>query len=603
MPIWRFSLAFFALATIYASVIGSPSMNITVTVPDGSSNHGSSNLVCTPTTWYDVIIFFAANFFAHAATIKTLPGEKGREALFTIVLALLFPFSGISRGIEAIVRHASWPPADNLTVAARAGALCIAVRGPRWRPKPGEIVKVFDVNENELCSPEDDSGDGSDEHLQLQQRLRSMKEAPGWYKIFTSELRSKRTPKIDQDVVFSEYSWSGYTLNELADTRKLHGAGEDHFKGNYLFGYLYGILPSNTLVKLQDIDNSTVSAPQPNVDAEAGRSTREDNSDERRNIVISSSHNVPQVAVALVQVVYAGITLYRTRGDQLNRYGYAAFGLTVLPYIIMSIVNLLGNLATPTYPTLYAVDSYELQGYHINSISRLRKSSFIPVVGRILQDSEDGNSLLMWSFVEKGEDLILQPMSDSTRKFSSDSGNLIKTTTGDVVPSRTGSEDKEYKITPASLRKDFDIIDYELRTLERGEIRVPPYAPFLQSKESQRWSTKSIPYWLISGISMLGIVPYAVIGALTHFQPGESSVTQRVFTMYWLATGLLIGAVMPFYKIDVDGLLWLIGNITEGEIEKPLLLFLFLLLFSSAAIGGFVVVGQMVMEYGTCTSF
>lgn len=66
--------------------------------------------------------------------------------IFTIVLALLFPFSGIGRGIEAIARHASWPPADDLTVAARAGALCAFVRlGPR--PKIGEIITGLKIPE------------------------------------------------------------------------------------------------------------------------------------------------------------------------------------------------------------------------------------------------------------------------------------------------------------------------------------------------------------------------------------------------------------------------------------------------------------------------
>ena len=59
--------------------------------------------------------------------------------------------------------------------------------------------------------------------------------------------------------------------------------------------------------------------------------------------------------VSIVQVLLASATLYETRGDQFNQYGYAAFGLTVIPYIVMSIVNLLGNLLTPDFPTLYLV--------------------------------------------------------------------------------------------------------------------------------------------------------------------------------------------------------------------------------------------------------
>lgn len=65
--------------------------------------------------------------------------------------------------------------------------------------------------------------------------------------------------------------------------------------------------------------------------------------------------------VAIFQLLYTSYTLYKARSDQLTRYGYADFGLTVTPYIIMSFLNLLGNLSTPEYPTLYLVGPAELE--------------------------------------------------------------------------------------------------------------------------------------------------------------------------------------------------------------------------------------------------
>jgi hypothetical protein len=47
--------------------------------------------------------------------------------------------------------------------------------------------------------------------------------------------------------------------------------------------------------------------------------------------------------------------LSRTR-DQVQQYGYAAFGLTVVPYALMSIINLLGNLMLPGYPVRILVE-------------------------------------------------------------------------------------------------------------------------------------------------------------------------------------------------------------------------------------------------------
>lgn len=80
-------------------------------------------------------------------------------------------------------------------------------------------------------------------------------------------------------------------------------------------------------------------------------------SPEKRNLVynLSSIYSFSTALVAIGQIIYASVTLYRLHGDLVTKYGYAAFGFTVLPYLIMSFVNLLGSLFTPGYLTLYLV--------------------------------------------------------------------------------------------------------------------------------------------------------------------------------------------------------------------------------------------------------
>ena len=77
-------------------------------------------------------------------------------------------------------------------------------------------------------------------------------------------------------------------------------------------------------------------------------------------VKLSSSYNAITVLVALAQALYAISTLYKTRGDQISRFGYAAFGLTVVPYLFMSFMNLIGNLLRPDYPALYMVQSSDM---------------------------------------------------------------------------------------------------------------------------------------------------------------------------------------------------------------------------------------------------
>jgi hypothetical protein len=72
---------------------------------------------------------------------------------------------------------------------------------------------------------------------------------------------------------------------------------------------------------------------------------------------VCCSYNFIKILVSMAQLLFAISTIYRTRGDQLDLYGYAAFGLTVVPYAWMSFINLLGNLMRPQYDTMFVVKS------------------------------------------------------------------------------------------------------------------------------------------------------------------------------------------------------------------------------------------------------
>lgn len=79
-----------------------PTHNITVPAPEGFFNHGQNNLFCVPIKWYNILIFFFTNYIAHAATVKSRPGQKFRHAARDFLLALAFPYSGLLRSLSAI---------------------------------------------------------------------------------------------------------------------------------------------------------------------------------------------------------------------------------------------------------------------------------------------------------------------------------------------------------------------------------------------------------------------------------------------------------------------------------------------------------------------
>jgi len=77
------------------------------------------------------------------------------------------------------------------------------------------------------------------------------------------------------------------------------------------------------------------------------------------------------------------MTLYQSRGNQINIYGYAAFGLTVVPYAIISLVNLFSALVTPEYPALFMV------GSDIMDEAIRHGATFYGVVGRLVLDPQN----------------------------------------------------------------------------------------------------------------------------------------------------------------------------------------------------------------------
>lgn len=100
-------------------------------------------------------------------------------------------------------------------------------------------------------------------------------------------------------------------------------------------------------------------------------------------ITLSSSYIVVSILVALAQLGFAIATLYRTRGDQTVQYGYAAFGLTVTQYAMMSLLNTLGNLLCPQYSAVYLVRSHGMTDAESDPSGI---GLFEGVVGTLLED-------------------------------------------------------------------------------------------------------------------------------------------------------------------------------------------------------------------------
>ena len=507
-----------------------PAQNITVTVPEGTQDHGNPSLLCTPTRWTDVAVFFLANYVAHALTTRSLPGEPALGILRAQVAALMFPHAGIMRGIKAI-RQRAILSATPLETAAKAGALCVVIRTPEWLPQRGDVACVKEIN------------------FPVQTRPSTKSRIDG--------REAFKTPyfHIEPNMIYFLPS------NSIAEKgRKVHGIC-------YLpNGYALAILPSGA--QITEICKDKREEPEVNVQ----RSLENDPShpDTRPRIELSSNYNLPKCVIAIFQTLYASATLYQTRGDQIQRYGYAAFGLTVAPYLLMSIVNLLGTVLTPDYPCLYLVRSEVM-----DEAARREGAKFEGMVATLKSDPRR-----VWHYVEFTIDeyemiFIRSPRDSISQHGLHDATNVVQTQIDSLYgilpqnPRRLGAQERlQNLLQPQESSQDLKpslIIDSG--SLGHSDNLPPP----------------SILNKVIVYVGLIiGVVPIAIVGGLSHFHADHSTIAQRVWTMTWFAVGWYVGLHINTVKI--------IGKRNFSTI----------VIFGAPAIGGFVVVGQMLRSYGQC---
>jgi hypothetical protein len=283
---------------------------------------------------------------------------------------------------------------------------------------------------------------------------------------------------------------------------------------------------------------------------------------------IACDLNVIKALASIFQVIFGAVTLYRTRGNEIGRYGYASFGLTVTPYAWMSVINLLGNLVRPNYPALYLVGSplsdtiLEEHGAHSASgpVGRLKGSS-----ADHIQDQYPRQRSRHATAMDFSLDAMLQALTKNrkARKEGTVATNVTSFLWENLQPR-----------FPQCLRRK--------RETKRET------APQRYSENESKALT-----------SLLGIsVRLVVLGVLSKFAKGNSTHAQRVWVMCWFAFGNFAD-VFSYYTNTIarprkSGVL---DPISSGDRW----MLLFVLLYIAPAIGDFVVVTKMVYEYGICT--
>ena len=287
---------------------------------------------------------------------------------------------------------------------------------------------------------------------------------------------------------------------------------------------------------------------------------------------ISSPRSAPKAIIAILQVIYAAITLYQARGKEIQEFGYAAFGLTVTPYLVMSLINLLAQILTPEYSSLFLVSS------------------------EVSDEAERRGGTLV-GFVEG-----LAPPLTSVTGTEPYSGTF--STASEATPSDPLAWPKslvcEVAQTSAQDELDIRIVEASAEFTSPLPILELPSHPLNQAKSEAKLHVPPETY----GPIVFFLTLLLVNGLLSGFRMGDSTPAQRGWTMSWLVVGNLAGIMMHAYlqiirtnmanmknewttvELAVNFTSWLLG----GPI--PLIV---------PAIGGFVTVAQELYQYGICS--
>ncbi|KAH8773724.1 hypothetical protein F5883DRAFT_615254 [Diaporthe sp. PMI_573] len=480
-------------------------MASTFNVPEGSTNHGDPNLLCVPPSWSDLAVFFGTNYLAHAATLVTRPGQSFVETIVDTANALFIPGSGMIHAIRVLFYdtdiHRTSPP---LKKAARAGALCMVVK----RTHVYQAIRRRD----------DDDGPG-----------------PDWFSDNFSLIADPVYVPLSRSFLGTckIHNQDKYCLVEVPPTVPLREfMPEDEVKPE---GEASPEDAPSSLSASGTFTYDSGSKPE-----SAASSTRWSKS---HMIEIPGRLDFAKILVSILQLVWGISTLYNARGNQIDLYGYAAFGLTVAPYAVMSFLNLLASLALPIHNTMYLVwnkDMHKATSLRTENSKRRRRVELAGMIATVDLDQ-----------VKKERD------EHDGRRISYDQGGPFE-----------------------------------------HPVRLAIYSFF---------------YLLVA------VLPLAIVGAFTSFRTGTDVRVQRAWILAWL----IIGSASPILISELSVMFGVHTRVTSlqkyilrrqgrgrrshniathpGKLGNAWFALIILFPLWIPAIGGMVVVGKMLQDFGVCT--
>ena len=603
--------------------------NITVSVPQNSTNHGNSQLVCTPSKWTDVVEFFILYFVMPAATVKSLPGQSIFGGLSAMCAALLFPTASVTTGIDAVFRCAALQSSP-LLKAHKAGALFEVVRADDWEPQHGDYVRgLRDIPSRlgDFLSKQKIRESNDD----LQGFVGGLKRYFSHWKSAVSFLpRTSRAanPRQQSLPLRAITCPKEDAANDQQASDRLKGKGREVDCVENQEHTAESLPPSTArttharLVPHRPIRSLSVSTSRWTIDRRrkdlrfklhdgsllaTGRlvhgvcrlppgfelSIVDPNSTvlelkDDHQIQLGSSYNLFKGLAAIAHLVWASILLYKMRGDQFRRYRLSAFAVTVIPFFFMSLVNLMGSILTPDYPVLYMVKTEIMI-----EAERREGACFEGVVGRLGDPERPINAQFSGSKQENRRHEIYTHDSNKDTRPEEDAAQ-VRTA---HEYSRGQSEGLLQYIIPNSLSLGSGVV-FLVQQLFIPASHTYLGEETLPSRPFTQFSSQ-LPFRLEDLIVIE--IPFI----LRYFFPNTENLDSEVYfnealMLSWVLASHLAGRLLPVLDDCIEPPWKAMRNWSWMKTLGIICATAVVLTICGFVIRQFVFTGQMIMDYGHC---
>lgn len=517
--------------------------------------HSVTLVSCGVANLKTIALFFLANYVAHAAT--ALPPAGGTFVVSAVMslISLVYPFIGLARSIVLALTYLS--AKDDVGKAITQGSVVVAARSPDWIPSESH---------DELVYVRFGKGSGFPENTDRYEDLAIFSKALWPEPTFCSSVERRR----------AKFHWvDGRSLKLNQSLFDIHG--ETLLPPGY-----HWTIPGGTI--LEDLASQTI---------------------DREHIRVGRSLSVLKALASVAQVIFSSVTIYQARGTQLEKYGYAAFGLSVFPYTLMSLVNLVASAITGEYPTIYILRTAVLEE------AKQRGGKISGDMGTLSATRPTGmesqDDVAMPSSEEAGLDRNSTEYPPQRKRFIATRLQTRRDQHKVILVARIDSDlNREFEFELINRYEEDDsalVIHISATRNVEGPVHIGDRMGFIHGFPIPV-PLGGLPFSFGYSVYVaVLIIPHVFIFLLTNFHKGHSTKAERRWMMSWLVFNQLL-SVCGVFLAPFHAIFSMLGAAGPGELITFLMFLcacIGALIYAIPAFGGFVVVGKMLLEYTPCS--